>query len=322
MQENTSYLAVPSDGWPQMLIYRKDLFASQGLQPPTSYEDIEKALPRLSQKGIYAFVVASKAKENYLSQTLEHLFLTNGVDLSIPDAVAIQREAIKNSLRFYKKLVQAGPSKPMSWKDARSYYLSGQAAMIFWSPYILDELAGLKDALKPYIPKGKPSDALAKQSGFLTRLYGPNHPEGASWAEIKYYSVTSHAKTDAAKKFILYLMSTAYLDTLSVAPEGKLPFRLGTNNEPTRFKEAWMQLPIGVDRTARINEIYDKDVIRKIFSGLASMQRWGTQANTLQKSSKMLNAKNVNQIAVAYANDRISLDEALERMQSHLESIS
>ena len=36
--------AVSVDGWTQMVVYRKDLFQKAGLEPPTSYENITKAV--------------------------------------------------------------------------------------------------------------------------------------------------------------------------------------------------------------------------------------------------------------------------------------
>jgi len=40
--------AVPVDGWTQMVVYRKDLFEAAGLEPPTNYANITKAI-RLCQ---------------------------------------------------------------------------------------------------------------------------------------------------------------------------------------------------------------------------------------------------------------------------------
>ena len=40
------YMAVPSDGWGQLLIYRADLFEANGLEPPTTFEAIEAAAAR------------------------------------------------------------------------------------------------------------------------------------------------------------------------------------------------------------------------------------------------------------------------------------
>lgn len=38
------YAAVPSDGWTQLLVYRKDLFEAAGLEAPTTYAAIEWAV--------------------------------------------------------------------------------------------------------------------------------------------------------------------------------------------------------------------------------------------------------------------------------------
>ena len=42
-KDGDNQLAVPSDGWAQLLVYRKDLFQAAGLEPPTTYETIERA---------------------------------------------------------------------------------------------------------------------------------------------------------------------------------------------------------------------------------------------------------------------------------------
>ena len=52
--------AVPVDGWTQMVVYRKDLFKQAGLEPPTSYENITKAVKVLSGGDMFGFVAATK----------------------------------------------------------------------------------------------------------------------------------------------------------------------------------------------------------------------------------------------------------------------
>ena len=73
--------AVPVDGWTQMVVYRKDLFEKAGLAPPTSYENITKAVEALSGDGMFGFVAATKTDENFMSQVLEHVLLANGVNV-------------------------------------------------------------------------------------------------------------------------------------------------------------------------------------------------------------------------------------------------
>ena len=62
--------AVPVDGWTQMVVYRKDLFEQAGLEPPTSYENITKAVSKLSGGDMFGFVAATKTDENFMSQVL------------------------------------------------------------------------------------------------------------------------------------------------------------------------------------------------------------------------------------------------------------
>ena len=48
-------------------------------------------------------------------------------------------------LDFYKAIAKASPQGEL-WKQSRELYFAGKAAMIIWSPFILDELAGLRDS--------------------------------------------------------------------------------------------------------------------------------------------------------------------------------
>ena len=56
-------------------------------------------------------------------------------------------QATTEVLEFYKQIVDASPEGELYWKQSRELYFAGQAAMIIWSPFILDELAGLRDGL-------------------------------------------------------------------------------------------------------------------------------------------------------------------------------
>ena len=47
-KKGTKIAAVPVDGWTQMIVYRKDLFEQAGLEPPTNYANITKAIETLS----------------------------------------------------------------------------------------------------------------------------------------------------------------------------------------------------------------------------------------------------------------------------------
>ena len=62
---------MPSDGWVQLLVYRKDLFDKAGLRPPTTYDDVAPAAKALNEPGVAGFVGANIAGDAFTQQTFE-----------------------------------------------------------------------------------------------------------------------------------------------------------------------------------------------------------------------------------------------------------
>ncbi|MEM9438754.1 MAG: extracellular solute-binding protein, partial [Pseudomonadota bacterium] len=217
--------SVPVDGWTQMIVYRKDLFDAAGLEAPTSYDNVRAALVALhNPPEMYGFVAATKVDENFMSQVLEHVFLANGVSIVDGDGVTeLDEAATLEVLDFYKDIADASPEGELYWDQSRTLYFSGNAAMIIWSPFILDELAGLRDSAPPTINDDPTSSELASKTGIVTNFAGPSNPDGAAWGDIRYFGITSDASTDAAMEFVEFSMSEGYEATLSIAPEGKFP---------------------------------------------------------------------------------------------------
>ncbi|CAN0605604.1 unnamed protein product, partial [Ectocarpus sp. 12 AP-2014] len=174
------FASVPVDGWTQMLVYRADLFAEKGLAPPSSYANVLAAVEALhNPPEMYGFVAATKIDENFMSQVLEHVFLANGVSPVGPDGVqALDEAATIEVLDFYKAIAEASPPGDLYWDQSRSLYFSGNAAMIIWSPFILDELAGLRDSAPPTINDDPTSRDLAAATGVVTNFAGPSNPDG------------------------------------------------------------------------------------------------------------------------------------------------
>ena len=310
--------AVPVDGWTQMVVYRKDLFEAAGLEPPTNYANITKAIKTLSGNNMYGFVAATKTDENFMSQVLEHVFLANGVNLVKKGGTKKQGKALKNSLEFYKVLAKASPPGELYWKQSRALYFAGRAPMIIWSPFIMDELAGLRDSAPPTYNVDPTSNELAQKTGFITNFSGPNNKKGAAWADIRYMGVTADADTDEAKQFIMYSMDEGYTSTLSIAPEGKFPVRRGNSSDPNAFTKAWSKLPVGVDRKAPLTDLYSADVINNIVAGLDTASRWGVKEGELSRASKIINAQFLNRITREYIDDQISVDEAVDKINAEL----
>jgi multiple sugar transport system substrate-binding protein len=310
--------AVPVDGWTQMVVYRKDLFEAAGLEPPTSYANIEAAVKALSSNDMFGFVAATKTDENFMSQVLEHVLLANGVNIVKKGGIKKQGKKLKNALEFYKVIAKASPPGELYWKQSRELYFAGKTPMIIWSPFIMDELAGLRDSAPPTINSDPTSPELASKTGFITNFSGPNNSKGAAWADIRYFGITADADTDEAKQFVMYSMDEGYTSTLSIAPEGKFPVRRGNASDPEAFTKAWSKLPVGVDRKAALSDLYSPDVINNIVAGLDKANRWGVKEGELSRASKVINAQFINRITRLYVDDQIGIDQAVDMINDQL----
>lgn len=317
------YAAVPVDGWTQLVLYRKDLFKEKGLEAPTSYASIAKAIEALhNPPELYGFVAPTKIDENFMSQVLEHVFLANGVSPVNKDGFSpLDEKKTTEVLDFYKTLVKASPPGDLYWKQSREMYFAGKAAMIIWSPFILDELAGLRDSAPPTLNSDPESTELASKTGVVTRFMGPSNPDGAAWADIRYFGVTNDADTEAAEKFISFSMDEGYTNTLAIAPEGKFPIRRGTKDEPTKFLDAWAKLPVGVDRKKPLSELYDAETIASITEGLATADRWGVKEGQLSAASKIINSQVINRLVREYVDGARDAAATVKAMNEELGKI-
>ncbi|MEO1747851.1 MAG: extracellular solute-binding protein [Pseudomonadota bacterium] len=315
--------SVPVDGWTQMVVYRADKFAEAGLEPPTSYANVVAALEALhNPPEMYGFVAATKVDENFMSQVLEHVFLANGVSPVNSDGFApLDEAATTEVLEFYKAIAEASPPGELFWQQSRELYFAGQAAMIIWSPFILDELAGLRDSAPPTINDDPTSSELASKTGIVTTFSGPSNPDGAAWGDVRYFGITNDADTDAAMEFVKFSMDEGYTQTLSIAPEGKFPVRRGTADAPAKFSEAWSQLPVGVDRKAPLGDLYAQEMIDEIVGGLDVAQRWGVSEGQLSLASKMINAQVVNRIVRQFIDGDIDASGAVAALNEQLAAI-
>jgi multiple sugar transport system substrate-binding protein len=318
------YAAVPVDGWTQMILYRKDLFDQAGLEPPNTYERITTAIEALhNPPDIYGFVAATRVDENYMSQVLEHVFLADGVSPISPEGGArFDENTTVEVLEFYKALVEASPPGDLFWEQSREHYFAGDAAMIVWSPFILDELAGLRNDAPVTIGDDPASRELAEKTGVITTFAGPSNPEGAAWADIRYFGITNDAATDDAIAFVEYSMGEGYMQTLAIAAEGKFPVRRGTAADPTAFVDAWGELPVGVDRKAPLAELYPKDVIDNVIGGLDSADRWGLAEGQLSLASKIINSQVLNRLVREYVDGEREAPETVEMMNEEIARIA
>lgn len=317
------YAAVPVDGWTQLLVYRQDLFEEAGLEPPTSYEAIRAAIQALhSPPEMHGFIAATDPSETYMMQVFEHIALANGVSLVNDEGnIALDTGALVETLNFYKELVEASPPGNLFWQQSRELYFAGNAAMIVWSPFILDELAGLRDEVPITAIDDPTSPQLAQDSGFVTRLSGPNNSEGAGWTDVRYFGITVDADFEAARQFVEYSLSDAYIQTLGIAAEGKFPERRGTQENPEEYVNAWADLEVGVDRRAPLSEFYSEETINSLVEGLETGTRWGYSQGYGELTSQLYDTRVMAEIVRQFTDGEFSAEEAASRIQEEVQAL-
>lgn len=274
------YAAVPSDGWGQILVYRADLFEQAGLEPPDTFERIQAAAEALNDpaNNFYGITASTDPGAVFTQQTFEHFALANNCQLADESgAITLDSPECVEAIRFYTDLMRDfSPAGVQDVDTTRATYFAGQAAMVVWSPFILDEMAGLRDNAFPACPECADDPAyLAKNSGIMPSFAGPNGVEPAQYGQVSNLGITTGADVEAVKTFLEFFFNDGYLDWLSLSPEGKFPMRAGTADNPTQFVEGWKQLETGVDRRAPLGDFYGEETIQAITEGAGLFQRWG-----------------------------------------------
>ncbi len=278
-KDGDKQLGVPSDGWGQLLVYRKDLFDKAGLDAPTTYDTIQQAAQALNGKnGVAGITLATAPGSAFTEQTFEYLAQANGCELVGSDKkVTLDSPQCVRTFDFYSNLAKNYSVKGNQTDDStRATYFAGKAAMMIWSSFILDEMAGLRKDALPSCAECKSTPAfLAQNSGIVTSIQGPDGKSPSSFGEIVSFATTTSASKDPAAKFIEYMMSDAYTQWLGIAPEGKVPTRQGTKAGDTSYLDAWQKLKAGVDTKAPLSDFYDPDVLKAVQEAPETFNRWG-----------------------------------------------
>jgi multiple sugar transport system substrate-binding protein len=315
---------VPSDSWAQLLVYRTDLFEEAGLEPPTTYETILTAAEELNTGDQAGIVLATGNDLGFVQQTFEYFAVANGCDVIDADGnVTITSPQCVETFDFYTNLVNNGSVTGAQDADTtRAAYFAGDAAMIVWSSFLLDELAGLRDDALPTCPECTDDPLfLAENSGVVTAIQGPSADEPSQFGEMVSFVISQDADTEEAQQFVEFMMSDAYVDWLALAPEGKFPTRLGTAENPTEYADAWGTLEAGVDRQQPLGEVYDKATIEALTTSSDTMKRWAFSQGQGGLAGALLTETPVPAALLLALEGSMSADEAAAEAQAAIEEI-
>ena len=315
---------VPSDSWAQLLVYRTDLFEEAGLEPPTTYETILAAAEELNTGDQAGIVLATGNDLGFVQQTFEYFAVANNCDVVDAEGnVAITSPQCVETFDFYTNLVNNGSVTGAQDADTtRAAYFAGDAAMIVWSSFLLDELAGLRDDALPTCPECTDDPLfLAENSGVVTAIQGPSADEPSQFGEMVSFVISQDADTEEAQQFVEFMMSDAYVDWLALAPEGKFPTRLGTAENPTEYADAWGTLEAGVDRQQPLGEVYDEATIEALTTSSDTMRRWAFSQGQGGLAGALLTETPVPIALLLALEGSMSAEEAAAEAQAAIEEI-
>jgi len=305
------WAAIPADGWGQVLLFRKDLFAAAApdslLGIPNTWSNILAAAQALhNPPKLWGVAVGTDPTQVYMQQVFEQLALSNGAHLVNPNtgAVDLNTPELIQTLTFYKTLAGFTPPGDIYWRQTREDYFGGRIAMIMWSPFILDELAGLRDSSP--VTAADLEKPLHQMTGIVTALKGPLGSAPVQWGQVSYFGIAAGADAGIVQ-WAKFLLEEGYLDWLSMAPEGKFPLRSG-------FVDGWKELKIGVDRRARISDLYPDKVIDSIISGVDTFNRWGFTAEKGACVGQIYGTKTVIRILRRCLDEEISVKQSARQM--------
>jgi len=318
-------MGVPSDTWTQLLVYRKDLFEKAGLQTPDTYDKILAAATKLKQGGQNGIVAATKAGDSFTEQTFEYFALANGCQLT-DDQGTIQLTSPQcvATFKFYDDMIKNGSSKGGQDVDTtRAAYFAGKSAMIVWSSFLLDELAGLRnDALPTCAECREDKRFLSENSGVVTAISGSGGGEATQFGEIANYVIVKDGNVDPAKRFVEFMMSDGYVDWLAVTPEGRFPARSGTKDNPEEYTEAWSKLPAGVDTKAPLSELYPPEVLEALTKSTDTMNRWGFTQGQGKIVGALATEQPIPKALAAMLDGQLTPDAAAKQAQADVEEIA
>ncbi|MFE6894629.1 ABC transporter substrate-binding protein [Streptomyces sp. NPDC057694] len=182
-----------------LLLYRKDVLAKEGLAPPRTWAELERAAKTVAPKyGLDGYAGQLLPYEGLTVNATEAIYSAGGTVLDDEgDRVTVDSAAAREGIGFLARGVREGwiPKAALTYKEEESKQAFEDGHLLF-----------LRNWPYAYVASDRPGSAVAGEVGAV-RLPGPDGP-GTSVLGGSNLAVTAHARhADSAERLIAYLTS-------------------------------------------------------------------------------------------------------------------
>jgi len=298
--------AIPSDGYQQVWLYRKDWLEQQGLDIPNSYADMIIFAETIfdPENIISGIVIPTESNLVTTQRAFEHLAIANGCQLiDSKGEIHLLDDVCNEAIDFYFSIInQFSPTGVQTDTSARNAFLEGRTGIISTSPDILLDIANVPP--------------LDQNTGVITALSGNETSAGsATFGNFTLLGITTNADQDAATAFAKFWYGKGYENWLAIEPVRKVPMFLGTSAEPNLYIDRWGQSPIVEGRS--LNDIYGQDTVNLLKNNIAGTKRWGFEQGHGALIGKLYESLSfsviLQEMLSGYFDSRETIQQAAER---------
>ncbi len=188
------YLGVPVSGWVSGVWYRKSMFEENGLEAPTTWDNIIKAAETLHDPDNKMYGIVFPTEESdFTEQILNHFTGSVGYELFDEEGnPQFDTPEMKEILEFYQQMYQYTLPGSNGVEEVKDAFVGGHAAMGLYSTYIMGSLV---------------DQGLADDIGFAT----PEKDFVGSFgmtSNMSISSMISEEEREAAIKFLTFMGNT------------------------------------------------------------------------------------------------------------------
>lgn len=218
-EDGEGYVGVPLSSWVQGIWVNTAMIQEKGFDIPENWDDVLEIAKAFNDPGNKKFGIAMPTSETtFTEQVFSQFALSNDANVFDGDKnVTVNTPEMKEAVEYYKELASYSMPGSTEVADVKDAFVGKNAPMAMYSTYILGAV---------------------NEAGFAgdLALVLPNQKEPVAYGTITVLGIAEgmdEAQTDAAKKFVSYLLEKENNITwLNMAPGGIQPVLKEVNEDP------------------------------------------------------------------------------------------